>query len=1171
MSFPLPSLLALQHLLAPPSDSSSCACRLLHKDPSRRLTWPKIAQHPFVLETDDDRERSRAASAHELKFGGAAPPQFRLEQFLSGITPSQALPGIQSLPQRAQSAETVEQRQRGEGAPPVGGGARLQTPQEVIGRPDPEQPTPPAAHGRTYAGREAKRGESSRRAEAKEMGSGPAEAKAHCGEFSKVGAAASVWDSALEAQKVVGRANPEAMLKLASPGHFSALRRLLRDGHQVVGGWAEVEKALLVLLGFGEAAVAARDSAEAQRALGLVGSTLGPLVLFAEQQLEVVRRGDRGAGNLDALLTLAGRVIAACVQLPSWTGASQPLLGGSNGFDFPAGFSTSGGTVTSAGRRATTAVLTVLTGHYCSGVRKESTVAICSVLGHSTPAELDALVQHSQLLAQLCDGLAEHGGMAAHGLALIVHPVGRQWDQVYEFPSIAALTQPFKDDRITKEFAEGGDLEGSSLSDEDESLAWREKRVFDGRRELKSRVLREAAAALLFVPSPRPSALFRLCDLLGTSIASRDLSLGAACLRVLLQTTRESSAVASAVSAHSLAFSTLVAVLSLSGAADQTSYAKGLAMLLFSALLEQRALSCSQACAIIPPAASSLCDSSDVRLTAASSSLLSAAIGLSRRDPASEAAKELSEAVVQAVASPSAILAFRRLLCFRSDRWLERHKAKRRQQQGDKKVDLDRAALAEAFDGVAASLEGADFGGRVGGLLDGAVGLLAETVALSPATCPMLLEGRLWEPLCRQFVNAGHGELSPVGMLASLQLIGALLEEPRPSPPALFESLLKEGVLSLASALLHPPHMRALKRWPLQHGGGLRGVAELLNAVVHVVRLPLPPVTCPRDVLVYWQQTIYSEALIKGILISLRTLSKRLDEPPPHHPIDLLLRLVLLSSNYMNQFMALRGLSTLRDSDAFHESSPSRIIVCALLIACQAARASEAHYQALHNENLYILVYALLRHPEGAVRAKAANLVGNLCRHSSFFYGTLVTPLRTGGSTGGEGPPTLLCRLVTCCGDSDVATRKFACFAVGNAAFHSSELYPHLAPSVPLLVAALGDSDEKTRANAAGALGNLVRNSSILCSELLAHGVPARLLEAAACDPAPALRRIALFSLGTLSVYAKCRVALGLLEPPLDEALAGIEASARRAVEVDQQALDHVGRIRKKLLLPGVE
>ena len=41
-------------------------------------------------------------------------------------------------------------------------------------------------------------------------------------------------------------------------------------------------------------------------------------------------------------------------------------------------------------------------------------------------------------------------------------------------------------------------------------------------------------------------------------------------------------------------------------------------------------------------------------------------------------------------------------------------------------------------------------------------------------------------------------------------------------------------------------------------------------------------------------------------------------------------------------------------------------------------------------------------------------------------------------------------------------------YCVGNAAFHSSELYSLLSPAIPLLIPLLDDPMAKTRANAAG-------------------------------------------------------------------------------------------------------
>ena len=55
-------------------------------------------------------------------------------------------------------------------------------------------------------------------------------------------------------------------------------------------------------------------------------------------------------------------------------------------------------------------------------------------------------------------------------------------------------------------------------------------------------------------------------------------------------------------------------------------------------------------------------------------------------------------------------------------------------------------------------------------------------------------------------------------------------------------------------------------------------------------------------------------------------------------------------------------------------------------------------------------------------------------------------------------PKTLVIRELTKrCADSDKTTRKFACFALGNAGFHSDFLYPQLRGAVKPLVLLLGD------------------------------------------------------------------------------------------------------------------
>ena len=153
-------------------------------------------------------------------------------------------------------------------------------------------------------------------------------------------------------------------------------------------------------------------------------------------------------------------------------------------------------------------------------------------------------------------------------------------------------------------------------------------------------------------------------------------------------------------------------------------------------------------------------------------------------------------------------------------------------------------------------------------------------------------------------------------------------------------------------------------------------------------------------------------------------------------------------------------------------------------------------------------------HKDPGIRAKVCNLIGNLCRHTGFFYEKL---LKYG----------LIQCAIDCCKDSDRNTRKFACFAVGNAGFHNDVLYEHLKSCVPLLVELLKDPEEKTRANAAGALGNFVRNSNALCKELIRHGALKQLMDVVQSDKGPSQspRRIALFSIGNLCVYKECRKA----------------------------------------------
>jgi fused-like protein len=166
----------------------------------------------------------------------------------------------------------------------------------------------------------------------------------------------------------------------------------------------------------------------------------------------------------------------------------------------------------------------------------------------------------------------------------------------------------------------------------------------------------------------------------------------------------------------------------------------------------------------------------------------------------------------------------------------------------------------------------------------------------------------------------------------------------------------------------------------------------------------------------------------------------------------------------------------------------------------------------------------LVVHPEAMVRAKALNCIGNLCRHSTLFYPQLV-------DRSAEFSSSVLELMIQSLADPDSYVRRFACFAIGNAAFHDSSLYDALRPAIPLLVRSLEDPEDKTRSNAGGALGNLVRNSDQLCTALCTHQAPLKLLLLALAEPSTASRRIVLFSLGNFCVYPQCFTALCDADP----------------------------------------
>ncbi|GFR42822.1 hypothetical protein Agub_g3779, partial [Astrephomene gubernaculifera] len=401
-------------------------------------------------------------------------------------------------------------------------------------------------------------------------------------------------------------------------------------------------------------------------------------------------------------------------------------------------------------------------------------------------------------------------------------------------------------------------------------------------------------------------------------------------------------------------------------------------------------------------------------------------------------------------------------------------------------------------------------------------------------------------------------ELSPRGVVALMEAVHHAAAPEAEGP----QVLSSPPLLSFLLLLLGERHQGALGAWPPSAGGGRPGCFQACVHAVDLVGRPLTPLPGGEGVEPSAYQDMLAAENVMGHLV--RVLDS-LESEELLLPVNLASRLVLSNTAFAQQFIAAGGLAPATLSRCLSESSPPPVLVDVLLIVSQLARLNKDSfntYEHLARANIYSQIRRLLTHPDAAVRSRVCNLVGNMCRHSAYFYGAL--------ERHGLLPP-----LIDRCADPDKTTRKFACFAIGNAGFHNASLYGALEPAISPLVALLRDEEDKTRANAAGALGNLVRNSSALCGELIRAGALRALLDTALSPERPAGPaggkggagggadaggspvKIALFSLGNMCAHRECRETLIAL---------GVQDVIRRlSTNPDPTQQKYLQRIQQKL------
>ena len=346
------------------ADFKSFLQGLLQKDPRRRLTWPDLKRHPFVAETQEDRERFMAAREKELLFGGDGPPQFRLEQFLTGIGgPSNALPDFRPTGRGPSSKEETKQNKvdsRKQAAKPERQGKQEQPRQqqeaerEHLDRQNGDAEAIAARRRSPSLGQQQGMQEQGQKQQlepltpqaldpyAKELGIwAERESQTGAGGGSSSGGNNRDWAVALVAsaaqkpelfrearQLILGRVSAP----IASPFGV-AERRIFISALRIVSRHAS---AALVAYGGAIPGVRIVNAGEIRTALGSMASVFGPVIRFCEHLIDRGRlqsgsptaefrvtnidsasKNDREAScSLPAVLAEAVRVVALLIQFP---------------------------------------------------------------------------------------------------------------------------------------------------------------------------------------------------------------------------------------------------------------------------------------------------------------------------------------------------------------------------------------------------------------------------------------------------------------------------------------------------------------------------------------------------------------------------------------------------------------------------------------------------------------------------------------------------------------------------------------------------------------------------------------------------------------------------------------------------------------------------------------
>eukprot|EP01083_Nonionella_stella_P128444 389241_1 len=242
--------------------------------------------------------------------------------------------------------------------------------------------------------------------------------------------------------------------------------------------------------------------------------------------------------------------------------------------------------------------------------------------------------------------------------------------------------------------------------------------------------------------------------------------------------------------------------------------------------------------------------------------------------------------------------------------------------------------------------------------------------------------------------------------------------------------------------------------------------------------------------------------------------------PPPQkeEACNLLFYITWKQSLFMKEFLTLNGLLIVTNciikQRKYHSNN---IIIQVLQIISCTARKYKSFYNKIESTGIFELIpkYLLNDNESLQIKEKICNLIGNLCKHSDRFLDVIRD----------HNLLQILCECTENTLSSNI--RRFACYAIGNIAYQSTNTNHELIICIKPLSLRLCDKDYKTQENAAGAIGNLVssqnQSDAIIMNQIIKHNVIKLLLDEIASNTHLCVVRNCLYSLSNLCYSSKCR------------------------------------------------